>query len=272
MPELPEVETTRCGIAPHLLKQTVTDIVVRNRKLRWPVPHNLNTLKGAVVQAVERRGKYILLRSTKGTAILHLGMSGSLRIVSASEPLRKHDHVDFYLSNGNCLRFHDPRRFGALLWAPEDPHQHKLLCTLGPEPLGDDFDGAHLFAHSRKRTLTVKSFIMNSAIVVGVGNIYASEALFLAGIRPTIAAGKISRTRYIALANAIREVLGNAIAAGGTTLRDFVNPQGNPGYFKQSLYVYGRKGEACRQCKTPVRHTVIGQRSSFFCPVCQPAR
>lgn len=269
MPELPEVETTRRGIAPHLLQQTVSDIVVRQRQLRWPVPRSLNALQGAVVLAVERRGKYILLRSDPGTAILHLGMSGSLRIVSAGEPLRKHDHVDLFLCSGNSLRLHDPRRFGALLWTAKDPLQHKLLHALGPEPLGDMFDGEHLFAHSRKRTLAVKSFIMNSSVVVGVGNIYASEALFMAGIRPTTPAGKVSRARYCALAGAIRQVLGNAIEAGGTTLRDFVNPQGAPGYFQQSLYVYARTGEPCRQCKAPIKHKVIGQRGSFFCAICQ---
>jgi formamidopyrimidine-DNA glycosylase len=272
MPELPEVETTRRGITPYLLNQTVLDTVVRQRQLRWPIPRSLRSLEGEVVQAVERRGKYILLRSRPGTAIIHLGMSGSLRIVVAGDELRKHDHVDLLLDSGKILRFHDPRRFGAVLWTVEDPHRHKLLASLGPEPLGDDFDGAHLFALSRKRKVAVKNFIMDGKIVVGVGNIYASEALFLAGIRPTMRAHRISLPRYIALAGAICDVLGNAIEAGGTTLRDFVNPQGNPGYFLQSLNVYGRAGEPCRRCQSPIKHKVVGQRGSFFCPRCQPAR
>ena len=272
MPELPEVETTRRGIAPYLVNQMVADIVVRQRQLRWPIPRSLYALKGAVVQAVERRGKYILLRSHPGTAILHLGMSGSLRIVTAGDELRKHDHVDLLLDSGKILRFHDPRRFGAVLWTAKDPHRHKLLAELGPEPLGNGFDGAHLFALSRKRSVAAKTFIMDSKVVVGVGNIYASEALFLAGIRPTTRACRISLPRYITLAGAIRDVLGNAIEAGGTTLRDFVNPQGNPGYFLQSLNVYGRAGEPCRRCQHPIKHKTIGQRGSFYCPRCQSAR
>ncbi len=246
--------------------------MVRQRQLRWPIPRSLLALKGSVVRAVQRRGKYILLRSDPGTAILHLGMSGSLRIVTAGDELRKHDHVDITLGNGVILRFHDPRRFGAVLWTTSDPYRHKLLASLGPEPLCDDFDGAYLFARSRKRKLAAKSFIMDGKVVVGVGNIYASEALFLAAIRPTTPACKISRARYAALANAIRDVLGNAIEAGGTTLRDFVDPRGNPGYFVQSLYVYGRAGEPCRRCETPIKHCVIGQRGSFFCTRCQPGR
>jgi len=272
MPELPEVETTRRGIEPHIVNQTVVDIVVRQRQLRWPIPRALQALKGAVVKAVQRRGKYLLLRSDTGTAILHLGMSGSLRIATAGDELRKHDHVDFLLGSGVILRFHDPRRFGAVLWTTRDPHRHKLLASLGPEPLCDHFDGGHLFAQSRHRTLAVKNFIMDGKVVVGVGNIYASEALYLAAIRPTASSCKISRARYNTLANTIRGVLGDAIEAGGTTLRDFVNPQGNPGYFLQSLYVYGRTGEPCRRCETPIKHSVIGQRGSFFCPRCQSAR
>lgn len=272
MPELPEVETTRRGIAPYLVNHVVTDIVVRQRQLRWPIPRSLGALKGATVQAVQRRGKYILLRSETGTVILHLGMSGSLRIVSAGTEPRKHDHVDFLLDSGMIVRFHDPRRFGAVLWTARDPHRHKLLVSLGPEPLGDDFDGAHLFALSRKRKVAVKNFIMDSKVVVGVGNIYASEALFLAAIRPTIAAGKIGLARYCRLADEICKVLSTSIEVGGTSLRDFVDPQGNPGYFVQSLFVYGRTGEPCRRCQTPIQHQVIGQRSSFFCAHCQAPR
>ena len=198
-------------------------------------------------------------------------MSGSLRITGSSEEVRKHDHLDLILAGGNSLRFHDPRRFGCVLWTRDDPLQHKLLVDLGPEPLGDAFDGERLFALSRKRKLAVKNFIMSGDVVVGVGNIYASEALFLAGIRPTIAAGRISRARYEILVKTIREVLAHAIQQGGTTLRDFVNPEGNPGYFKQSLFTYGREGEPCHRCGTLIKHKVIGQRASFFCPQCQPA-
>ncbi len=269
MPELPEVETTRRGIAPHVLGRQVRSVVVRQRQLRWPIPRALDELCGFAVDSIERRAKYLLLRSEPGTAILHLGMSGSLRIVDANEAVRKHDHVDLLLDSGNALRFHDPRRFGAFLWTKRDPLQHKLLANLGPEPLGDDFSGERLFALSRKRKVAVKNFIMDGTVVVGVGNIYASEALFLAGIRPTAAAGRISRVRYQILAETIREVLGNAINMGGTTLRDFVNPQGNPGYFQQSLFVYGREGEPCRRCDTPIKQKVIGQRASFFCAKCQ---
>ena len=270
MPELPEVETTRRGISPHLIDQTVEKVVIRQRQLRWPIPHAISALEGASVHAVERRAKYLLLHSGPGTAILHLGMSGSLRIVSAGEAPRKHDHVDLQLSSGDILRFHDPRRFGALLWTTRDAYQHKLLASLGPEPLGDEFDGTRLHTLSRKRSVAVKNFIMNSEVVVGVGNIYASEALFLSGIRPTTQAGKISRARYNSLAETIQQVLATAIDMGGTTLRDFVNPEGNPGYFKQSLYVYGRAGQPCQRCDTPIKNKVIGQRASFYCPQCQP--
>ena len=270
MPELPEVEITRRGIEPHLLGQTVTDIVVHQRQLRWPVPCGLAALRGAVVRSVERRAKYILVRSDPGTVLIHLGMSGSLRLVSAGKPLRKHDHLEFYLSSGDRLRFHDPRRFGSVLWTALDPVKHKLLASLGPEPLGEQFDGAHLFARSRGRKVAVKKFIMHAGTVVGVGNIYANEALFLAGIRPRVAAGRVSRSRCVALAGAIRDVLTHAIGMGGTTLRDFVNPQGSPGYFQQSLYVYGRAGKPCRHCQEPIAQKRIGQRSTFYCARCQP--
>ena len=270
MPELPEVETTRRGIAPHIEQQTVTGLIVRQRQLRWPIPSSLSAIRGAQIESVARRAKYLLIYTSTGTAIVHLGMSGSLRIVDAGEPVRKHDHVDIVLQDGQCLRFHDPRRFGAILWTKKDPLKHKLIEPLGPEPLGDDFTGEYLFALSRKRRMAVKAFIMDSRIVVGVGNIYASEALFLAGIRPSSPAGRISQKRYIQLASSIRQVLATAIGMGGTTLRDFINPEGNPGYFKQSLNVYGRAGEPCPQCGKPIKSAIIGQRNTFFCTTCQP--
>ncbi|MEM7207826.1 MAG: bifunctional DNA-formamidopyrimidine glycosylase/DNA-(apurinic or apyrimidinic site) lyase [Pseudomonadota bacterium] len=269
MPELPEVETTRRGIAPHVVGKRIDALVIRQRQLRWPIPKAANAMRGETVDSIERRGKYLLMHTASGCALLHLGMSGSLRIVNDKEAPRKHDHVDFVLNGETILRFHDPRRFGAFLWTEDDPFEHALLANLGPEPLGDDFGGDYLFAHSRKRKAPVKNFIMDSRIVVGVGNIYASESLFLAGVRPAIAAGRVSRASYGELAMHIREVLGNAIAQGGTTLRDFVNPQGSPGYFAQSLFVYGRAGEPCRVCKTPIKSRVIGQRNSFYCPSCQ---
>ncbi|MEM7292002.1 MAG: bifunctional DNA-formamidopyrimidine glycosylase/DNA-(apurinic or apyrimidinic site) lyase [Pseudomonadota bacterium] len=272
MPELPEVETTKRGIAPFLEGATVTRVTVRQPQLRWPIPSGIQQLKGARVDAIERRGKYLLLRSEPGTAILHLGMSGSLRVASSSDPLRKHDHVDIGYSSTGVVRFHDPRRFGALLWTTQDPYQHKLLVSLGPEPLSDGFDGDYLFAMTRKRKLAIKNLIMNSAVVVGVGNIYACEALFLSGVRPSTPSHRVSRAQSHLLVEHIRSVLSQAIEVGGTTLRDFVNAQGDPGYFRQSLFVYGRAGEPCRLCGSAIKNRVIGQRSSFFCPSCQGSR
>lgn len=270
MPELPEVETTRRGIEPHLVGRRVTGVIVRQRRLRWPVPRALDrALPGQIVRGVRRRAKYLLLDTDAGTAILHLGMSGSLRIVPSGLPAGKHDHVDIQFDSGQCLRLTDPRRFGALLWTTHDAQTHELLTGLGPEPLSTDFDGAHLFAASRGRKVAVKHFIMDSHIVVGVGNIYANEALFMAGIHPTRPAGRISRERYAALAQAIKQVLAASIEMGGTTLRDFVGGDGKPGYFKQTLRVYDRAGEPCRQCGAPIRGKRIGQRSSFYCVNCQ---
>ncbi|HEX6550896.1 MAG TPA: bifunctional DNA-formamidopyrimidine glycosylase/DNA-(apurinic or apyrimidinic site) lyase [Gammaproteobacteria bacterium] len=270
MPELPEVETTRRGIEPHLLGRVVTALTVRERRLRWPVPRALlNSLPGQRVNAVTRRGKYLLLETAAGTAILHLGMSGSLRVVSKLTPPQKHDHVDIVLDNERLLRLRDPRRFGSLLWTTTDPAKHKLLRGLGPEPLSDGFSGDHLFEMSRKRKVAVKSFIMDSHVVVGVGNIYASETLFLAGIHPERAAGRISRQRYGLLADSIRIVLTAAIKAGGTTLRDFVREDGAPGYFRQHLRVYDQAGQPCERCKTPIVATVTGQRATYYCPRCQ---
>ena len=270
MPELPEVETTRRGISPFLVGQTVQTVTIRQRQLRWPIPAELdNALPGQIITAVNRRAKYVLLQTAAGTALVHLGMSGSLRIMDCDTAWKKHDHVSIELNNGRCLRLHDPRRFGALLWTSAPVEQHPLLRKLGPEPLGNNFNGPYLYDLSRQRRTPVKLFIMDGTVVVGAGNIYASEALFMAGIDPRRAAGRISLTRYEKLATAIRQVLQEAIAQGGTTLRDFVGGQGEPGYFKQYLRVYDRQGEPCRSCQTPIRQIRLGQRSSYYCPHCQ---
>ena len=269
MPELPEVETTRRGIIPYVEGVKVQSIVVRQDKLRWPVPQSLHELEGYKVLSVKRRAKYLLLASSQGTAILHLGMSGSLRVIEASLAAEKHDHVDIILATGKALRLHDPRRFGAVLWTREDPLQHRLLCKLGPEPLSEEFDARLLYRVSRNRRVSVKQFIMNAHVVVGVGNIYASESLFMAGILPTTAAGKLSIARYEALVAAIKCVLARSIEQGGTTLRDFVQAEGKPGYFQQQLHVYGRAGQACLVCGTLIKQITQGQRSSFYCAECQ---
>jgi len=269
MPELPEVETTRSGIEPLLKGRTVTDVIVRQPKLRWPVPGDLKKrLKSAEVGSVIRRAKYLIINTSKGALIIHLGMSGSLRIVPASTPAMAHDHFDLVLGD-DLLRLRDPRRFGAVLWAGKEPLQHTLLARLGPEPLLEDFNADYLYEKSRGRQLAIKNFIMDSHVVVGVGNIYASESLFLAGIRPTVKAGKLSRVRCEKLVEAIKQVLAEAIKRGGTTLRDFSNADGKPGYFKQQLNVYGRNGEACFTCDAPIQQKTIGQRSTYYCPVCQ---
>lgn len=269
MPELPEVETTRRGIEPHLGGRTVTRLIVRQPRLRWPVPRGLaKRLEGRALRAVGRRGKYLLIGTDAGSLILHLGMSGSLRVVPADTPAGPHDHVDLVLDSGQALRLRDPRRFGCLLWAAR-PERHPLLRDLGPEPLSEDFDGDHLHAAGRGRRLSVKEFIMNSRIVVGVGNIYANEALFMAGIHPARPAGRISRGRYARLAAAIKQVLTEAIGQGGTTLRDFLREDGRPGYFQVRLRVYDRTGRPCPRCGGPIRQRVLGQRSTFYCPRCQ---
>ena len=270
MPELPEVETTRRGIEPHLLGARVTSLLLRERRLRWPVPEVLErALPGQRFESVGRRGKYLLLGTPAGHALLHLGMSGSLRVTDSSSPLRKHDHADFVLDNGVILRFHDPRRFGCILWLEGDPMAHPLLASLGPEPLSEDFNGAYLHARSRGGKAAVKSFLMDSKVVVGVGNIYANEALFGAGINPHRKAGAISRARYERLAGEVKQTLARAIEVGGTTLRDFVGGDGKPGYFSQSLRVYGRGGEPCPACGKPLRETRLGQRSTIYCIICQ---
>ena len=270
MPELPEVETTRRGIEPHIYRQRISKVIVRNSKLRWPVPRGLDKkLRGQKIRDVGRRGKYLLLDTDVGTIMIHLGMSGSLRVLPADSKPEKHDHVDIAFDNGLCLRLRDPRRFGSVHFVKGDPADHELICHLGPEPLSDAFNGELLFKLSRKRQVAVKNFIMNSHIVVGVGNIYASESLFMAGIDPRRKAGSISKQRYITLAEAIRQVIASAIKAGGTTLRDFTKSDGKPGYFAQELQVYGREGEPCNLCGKKIQQEVIGQRASYFCRHCQ---
>ncbi|HFE32488.1 MAG TPA: bifunctional DNA-formamidopyrimidine glycosylase/DNA-(apurinic or apyrimidinic site) lyase [Gammaproteobacteria bacterium] len=270
MPELPEVETTRRGITPHIEGQRVSEVVVRQPRLRWPVPVRLKTaLCGQRIDTVRRRGKYLLLESAAGTVILHLGMSGSLHVVAAGLPAGKHDHVDIVFANGRCLRLRDPRRFGAVLWTTRPAQGHKLLQALGPEPLSDGFDTDYLFQASRGRRVSIKAFIMDSKVVVGVGNIYASESLFMAGIHPKTAAGRVGWARYGRLVAAIKQVLDEAIAQGGTTLRDFTNSEGKPGYFQQQLRVYGRTGEDCLSCGGRIRSLQLGQRNTFYCPQCQ---
>ena len=270
MPELPEVETTRRGLAPHLEGRIVRSAQVRQRSLRWPVdPQFEQHIRGARILRLERRAKYLLVHTDRGCAIWHLGMSGSLRMVEPGTEIKKHDHVDWVLDSGLCLRYHDPRRFGALLWTEGDPVAHDLLAHLGPEPLSDDFNGDYLFERSRGRRQAVKVFVMDGRVVVGVGNIYASESLFIAGIRPHTPAGRISRARYQRLAETIKQVLARSIEQGGTTLRDFVGGDGKPGYFAQQLNVYGRTGEPCPKCGAPVREEVLGQRNTFFCNRCQ---
>lgn len=270
MPELPEVETTRRGIAPHLVGRNISSVVIRHHGLRWPIPKTLTKiLPGQNIRAVTRRAKYLLIACDSGHLILHLGMSGSLRVLPYGTPPEKHDHFDLLMDSGELLRLRDPRRFGAVLWTETDPLRHPLLKDLGIEPLTPDFDGHYLFGRSRQRNTAIKLFVMDAKVVVGVGNIYASEALFRAGIRPQTAAGRISLQRYRQLAQCIQETLRDAIAAGGSSLRDFVDSQGKPGYFQQQYFVYGRTGEPCRQCKTPIRQIRQGQRSTFFCPSCQ---
>lgn len=269
MPELPEVETTKRGIAPFVTGRVVMRVLLRRKDLRWPIPRAIAArLPGQRIESVERRAKYLLLHTGAGSALLHLGMSGSLRITDPAMPPRKHDHYDLLLDSGQALRFNDPRRFGCLLWQ-EPGEVHPLLRALGPEPLGDAFDGDWLWNASRGRRATVKAFLMDQSMVVGVGNIYASEALFAAGVYPKRAAGSVSRTRYARIAAEIRRILSYAITRGGTTLRDFLAPDGAPGYFEQELFVYGRAGDPCKACDTPIRAQVVGQRMTYWCPRCQ---
>ncbi|MFT4174305.1 MAG: bifunctional DNA-formamidopyrimidine glycosylase/DNA-(apurinic or apyrimidinic site) lyase [Rhodocyclaceae bacterium] len=269
MPELPEVEITRRGIAELLTGQTITNVVVRNDRLRYPVPAGLaEQLSGQPVLRFVRRAKYLILETAAGHLIVHLGMTGTLRVLPASTPIRLHDHVDIVFGD-RVLRLHDPRRFGAVLWHPGPIDDHPLLRSLGVEPLTDAFDGSYLFNASRQRKTPIKLFIMDAAVVVGVGNIYASESLFRARIHPKTAAGRLSLARCERLVAEIRSTLTDALAAGGSTLRDFVASDGARGYFQQQYFAYGREGEACRVCGGDIRRVVMGQRSTFYCAACQ---
>lgn len=269
MPELPEVEVSRLGIRPHLLGEQVTRVKVNHPQLRWPVPEQVHQLQGQTISDVRRRAKYLLIDSAVGSLILHLGMSGRLRIVPISSPIQKHDHIELELTSGQVLRFNDARRFGACLWQATDAEPLSLLEQLGPEPLTDEFDADHLTRCAQKRTVAIKNLIMDNKVVVGVGNIYASEALFMAGVLPTRPAHSLSKDEHQRLVTTIKQVLARAIEQGGTTLKDFTQADGKPGYFAQQLQVYGRKGEGCRSCGSEVQSLVIGQRNSFFCQRCQ---
>ena len=268
MPELPEVETTRRGIEPHVCDQLIEKVILRETRLRWPISVEVSGLQGRQIRGVSRRGKYLLMHLDQGNLIWHLGMSGSMRILPTGSAAEIHEHVEFQLSNGQALKFRDPRRFGALLYCAQDPLQHRLLRQLGPEPLSEAFDTDYLFHCCRKRSAAIKTVLMNSHIVVGVGNIYASEALFLAGIRPTRGARRISKPRIARLVDAIRDTLASAIGHGGTTLQDFTQVDGKPGYFRHELQVYGNKGP-CKHCGKAIKHLVQAQRSSYYCPECQ---
>ncbi len=273
MPELPEVETVLRGLAPHTTGKRITGTRVREPRLRWPIPTHLDHLvAGKDIASMRRRGKYLIFQlgsgKQPGSLIIHLGMSGSLRLCPADLPPEKHDHVDLLLDDGLCLRLRDPRRFGAMLWSP-DPDQHPLLQSLGIEPLSEAFNGGWLHQQCRGRSTSIKALIMDAHRVVGIGNIYANEALFHAGIHPSTLAGRLSRPRCDRLAQAIQETLRKAIAAGGSSLRDFVDGHGQPGYFQQTYFVYGRPTEPCRACGTPVKLLRQGNRSTFYCPNCQ---
>ncbi|MGJ8661997.1 MAG: bifunctional DNA-formamidopyrimidine glycosylase/DNA-(apurinic or apyrimidinic site) lyase [Marinicella sp.] len=270
MPELPEVETTLRGIEPWVNQQEIAVVNVFNAALRWPIPTEVHELAGQKIIHVYRRAKYLLLQlSNEQHLILHLGMSGVIRVVASDAVLMKHDHFELVLTNGRALRLNDPRRFGCVLLTDTNPNQHKLLKNLGPEPLAETFNGQWLKTHAKNRQMAVKNFIMNNQVVVGVGNIYAAESLFLAGIHPNRPAKNIALKRYVELASIIKQVLAKAIMAGGTTLNDFKHTDGKPGYFKQQLLVYGRAGEPCTVCGTQIKNMVIGQRASCYCPQCQ---
>lgn len=270
MPELPEVETSVRGVTPYLVGQTIRQVVIRQPKLRWQVSPELAAMQGATITHIDRRAKYLIIRTDKGDIIVHLGMSGSLGILTQQNDLGvgKHDHIDLVTQSGTILRYNDPRKFGAWLWA-KNAEELEIIQRLGVEPLSDNFDGEHLYQLSRNKTVAVKNFIMNNAVVVGVGNIYASESLFMAGIHPELAAQNLTKKQCARLATVIKEVLTKSIIQGGTTLKDFIQPDGKPGYFAQVLQVYGRKGEECRDCGSEIQAKVIGQRNSFFCPKCQ---
>lgn len=270
MPELPEVETTLRGIFPHLDQQTITKTIIRKRQLRWRIPSHLEkTLQGQKIIGAERRAKYLLLKTSAGTLIIHLGMSGHLRILGEDSPSGKHDHVDIQFSNHKILRFNDPRRFGAVLWTKENPHEHALLKHLGVEPLSSEFSGEYLRTRAQNRKLPIKSFLMDGKIVTGVGNIYAAEALFEAGISPLASAKSISVERLEILAQVVKRILQDAIKRGGTTLKDFLHSDGKPGYFSHELKVYGRAGLPCVVCGTALKAMQIGQRNTIYCETCQ---
>ncbi|MBM5572445.1 MULTISPECIES: bifunctional DNA-formamidopyrimidine glycosylase/DNA-(apurinic or apyrimidinic site) lyase [Deefgea] len=270
MPELPEVETTRRGIHDHLLNATVSELIVRNGRLRWPVPTDLpQLLAGKTIYSIARRAKYLLLGFEHGTLIIHLGMSGSLRILTEAFPAEKHDHLDLLLSNGKRLRYHDPRRFGSWLWCNTPINEHPLLKALGPEPLANDFDAPYFIAKLASRKTAIKQLIMDNAIVVGVGNIYASESLFRARINPTRSGSSLTESEINHLLTAIKETLNEAIAAGGSTLKDYVDSDGREGYFMINSYVYGRTEQPCRLCGTTIKTIRQGQRATFYCPQCQ---
>lgn len=269
MPELPEVEVTRQGVAPYLIDQTVTELTVRNPSLRWPVPELAQQIVGQTITQVRRRAKYLLIDTAAGTTIVHLGMSGSLRIVPWHTPAEKHDHIDLHLANGRMLRLNDPRRFGAWLWCELPEQAHPLLQKLGPEPLTDDFNVAQLAAAIANKKKAIKLCLMDNHIVVGVGNIYANEALFAAGIHPQMEAGKVDLARLNQLVAEVKQILAKAIEQGGTTLKDFTNAEGKPGYFAQKLHVYGRGGETCSQCGHLLSEIKLGQRATVFCSLCQ---
>ncbi len=268
MPELPEVEVRRMGISPHVIDQTVKQIIIRNPRLRWPIPEAIKAIEGQVIRGVTRRAKYLLLETDVGYAIVHLGMSGSLRVLPLGTPVEKHDHVDLVLTSGEVLRYNDPRRFGAWLWE-EKGVTHPVLEKMGPEPLSDDFNVEYLHEKAQGKRTAIKQFIMDNHVVVGVGNIYANESLFAAGIHPKRAAGKISLVRMTKLVAEIKSVLAFAIKQGGTTLKDFKNADGKPGYFAQELQVYGKAGKPCPKCGKALNEAKIGQRATVFCSDCQ---
>lgn len=270
MPELPEVETIMQGLIPHIKGLTIQQVIIRQPQLRWPVPLDLNDqLQQQKIIHLSRRGKYLLIQMATGTLIIHLGMSGSLRVLPQDSPPTRHDHLDIILSDNKLLRYNDPRRFGAILMTEDNPETHTLLKSLGPEPLDPLFNGAWLKKAALKRQVAIKPFIMNSKIVTGIGNIYAAEALFLAKIHPLTEAGKLTQQQCEQLVKSIKEVLQSAISQGGTTLKDFVNSDGKPGYFSQKLHVYGRTNLPCTTCGSPLQSLLLGQRSTVFCGQCQ---
>lgn len=270
MPELPEVETTKSGISPFIIDQKIKNVIIRNAHLRWPIPSFLpDHLHDLTVRNVSRRAKYILITFETGHLICHLGMSGHLKIIQAPTPILKHDHVDFIFHHGVTLRYNDPRRFGSILWTSEPISEHFLIKNLGPEPLSTDFNATHLQKNCQKKQIPIKSLIMNQKIVVGVGNIYASEALYLASIHPLKSASDVTYHEAAVLVVAIQKVLQQAIAKGGTTISDYINSDGKPGYFNQSLQVYQREHLPCFHCGNPIVKTIVNQRGTFFCPICQ---